>query len=356
MLEPPESLKSFYYIINGLVKSLRLVNQQETIFIIIVSKGIQGLSFPLFPLKRKKKGIHRLFMTKIGSSETIRKTTFNFYNYKQNKVSHKKHIDSSFLEWFIGFVEGDGSFIVSNQRLFFIINQKEEKVLHGIRTNLGFGKVSTYLSYSRYIVADRSNVDRLISLFNGNLLLRKTNTRFRLWLDARNQYSKNSICSKPEKGIQSLESFSGNGWLSGFIDAEGCFNVQPILDNRYTLGFRVGLRFILDQKNELQVLEKVQLFLEKGYISIGKLSPCPLCPFIEKKEKMEPMYRFTCTHMRSHEKLIEYLKNYPLRTLKKVKFIRWKSLCNYIKNRKTLLWQGKVLNRVENLIKNIKES
>ena len=35
MLEPPESLKSVYYIINLLVKSLRLVNQQETIFIII---------------------------------------------------------------------------------------------------------------------------------------------------------------------------------------------------------------------------------------------------------------------------------------------------------------------------------
>ena len=31
MLEPPESLKSFYYIINSMVKSLRLANQQETI-------------------------------------------------------------------------------------------------------------------------------------------------------------------------------------------------------------------------------------------------------------------------------------------------------------------------------------
>ena len=36
MLEPPKSLKSVYYIINRMVKSLRLVNQQETIFIIIV--------------------------------------------------------------------------------------------------------------------------------------------------------------------------------------------------------------------------------------------------------------------------------------------------------------------------------
>ena len=34
MLEPPESLKSFYYIINSMVKSLRLANQQETINIL----------------------------------------------------------------------------------------------------------------------------------------------------------------------------------------------------------------------------------------------------------------------------------------------------------------------------------
>jgi hypothetical protein len=40
MLETPYSLKSTYYIINTLVKSLRLVNQQETILIIT-------LNFPL---------------------------------------------------------------------------------------------------------------------------------------------------------------------------------------------------------------------------------------------------------------------------------------------------------------------
>ena len=63
-------------------------------------------------------------INKIGSSETIRKTTFNFYAYQRNLVSHKKKINVAFLEWFIGFVEGDGSFIVSNTRLFFIMKQK----------------------------------------------------------------------------------------------------------------------------------------------------------------------------------------------------------------------------------------
>ena len=162
-------------------------------------------------------------MNTIGSSETIRKTTFNFdfSNYAKNTVSHKKTINKDFLEWFIGFTEGDGSFIVSNNRLFFIINQKQEKILHNIRTNLGFGKVSTYKNYSRFIVADKNNIDKLIFIFNGNLVLDKTNTRFLSWLQAKNQYCNEKIHYLNKK---KLLSFKDNAWLSGFIDAEGCFN------------------------------------------------------------------------------------------------------------------------------------
>lgn len=59
MLEPPESLKSFYYIINGLVKSLRLVNQQETIFIIMekIQSHIQGKRYEKIRKDTKRKTI-----------------------------------------------------------------------------------------------------------------------------------------------------------------------------------------------------------------------------------------------------------------------------------------------------------
>ena len=283
-------------------------------------------------------------MKQIGSSETIRKTTFNFYKYKQNTVSHKKHIDTTFLEWFIGFSEGDGSFIVSNQRLFFIINQKQQKILYYIRTNLGFGKVSTYGHYSRYIVADRANVDRLIFLFNGNLLLDKTNNRFCSWLSARNQYSQQSVCFLER---EKQKEFGNNGWLSGFIDAEGCFNGQRLKDKRYSLGFRVRLRFILDQKDEKGLLTSVSTFLQGGHIGVRK----PV--FNESKERKGCMYRLSCTKACNHLLLMEYLRVYPLRTFKKVCFLRWKVVFNYIKNRKKLPWKGKVLMRVENILKNI---
>ena len=103
-------------------------------------------------------------MNKIGSSETIRKTTFNLYTYKGKLVNHKKRVNQDFLQWFIGFIEGDGSFIVSKNRLSFIINQKEERILYHIKTYLGVGKVSIYKTYSRFTVADKQNRKINISL------------------------------------------------------------------------------------------------------------------------------------------------------------------------------------------------
>ena len=276
-------------------------------------------------------------MNKIGSSETIRKTTFNFSAYKNNLVKHKKKIDPDFLQWFIGFTEGDGSFIVSKGRLFFMINQKEEKILYTIRTNLGFGKVSTYKTDSRFIVADRTNIDRLIYIFNGNLVLDKTNTRFSSWLQARNESSDAPIQYGNKNELLNLEE---NGWLSGFIDASGCFNSLRKKDVRCKIGFTVGLRFIVDQKSEIPILSSIQSFLQSGYI--------------ERRLEREDMYRIVVSNRKSHGILIKYLNRYPLRTIKKVSFLRFCSIRRYIEEGENYPWTEKGLKKLERLISNIK--
>ena len=40
-----------------------------------------------------------------------------------------------------------------------------------------------------------------------------------------------------------------DAWLSGFTDAEGCFNVKIEKRSNTVTGFSVMLRFILDQQN-----------------------------------------------------------------------------------------------------------
>ena len=123
----------------------------------------------------------------LGSSETTREAPLdNFDLYFNNfQPTHIKTKDSQFRQWFIGFSKGDGSFIIVKNRCYFIINQKHIKLLYKIRKNLGFGKVICYnqtnQTYGRYLVHDQNNCKRLASIFNGKLVLNKTNKKFQCW-------------------------------------------------------------------------------------------------------------------------------------------------------------------------------
>ena len=196
---------------------------------------------------------------------------------------HKRNIDKHFLEWFIGFSEGDGSFSATKAGNFyrhdFIINQKHPQALYKIRTNLGFGTINKYENkkqrtfYYRYVVSDLEGIARLIHIFYGNLLLTKTRVRFNTWLE---EYNKRPCVRErvdfpvaPLPTSAPLGPPSGGGidlnsaWLSGSIDAEGCFNVGASYvpsDSKDSL----ELRFIIDQKNERLFLDRVRQALHNA--------------------------------------------------------------------------------------------
>jgi hypothetical protein len=67
--------------------------------------------------------------------------------------SHIKKYDPRFIQWLIGFVEGDGSFIISNNKPYFDLSQnlRDIDLLHEIRTTLGFGKVLKRTESTRYV-------------------------------------------------------------------------------------------------------------------------------------------------------------------------------------------------------------
>ena len=287
-----------------------------------------------------------------GSSETIRKTTFDFSLFLRNLPQHKKQIDQNFLEWFIGFSEGDGSFIVSHtsgkkndeskdpQRLFFILTQKDVQILHFIRSFLGFGRVSSHGQYFRYIVADIENIDRLILLFNGNLLLEKTNTRFEYWLQARNllhaRQSRSLIQLFPSfrQDKWRKEVLKESAWLSGFIDAEGCFNFykRELADKNQ---FQVVCRFMLVQKGEYSFFQDLQEIFQTGKI------------YLEKNRIN--IYRYWILTQEGLTILMKYLEKHKLRSKKKIQCGRMYRMMYYIAHRDILPWQGKVLRRVLNL-------
>lgn len=327
----------------------------------------------------------------IGSSETIRRTTypFNFSNYLALQPQHKTTKNLQFLEWFIGFSEGDGSFIATtNNRRMFIINQKDGAILHQIRSELGFGSVSRYKNHSRYIVGDKTGIQRLQALFYNNLLLEKTRLRFHKWFGP--GYKQDFLDSplnhdRPQVDLRT-------SWLAGFIDAEGCFNAQQLVDKRYTLGFRIRLRFCLDQKDERDVLESILGALEKfqkiaaagessvklktGRLELRKL-PTPLHPggvvtpatrsavespagdlrffrrVCENPVENLGMWRLVISNATALNSLQKYLAVNPLRSLKRIACQRFFHLLRTLGAKKHLDSTPKAIRRLHTLVRNV---
>ena len=288
------------------------------------------------------------FHKNVGSSETLRETTpitegeqHDFTDYKGPR--QKKNVPRQFLEWFIGFSEGDGSFITTtNNRALFMINQKDVRVLYKIRQGLGFGTVSKYHTHFRYIVADRDGVERLLAIFNGNLLLKKSNARFVQWLNRRNQWFPPGQ-HRAYKGPCSVHPCLSS-WCSGFIDAEGCFYAQRISDSRYSLGYRVRIRFTLDQRGERETLERIRDAFSGG--SVYRRSPGAEQPPGE-------MWRMESWSLHSHSLVERYLRAHPLRSVKQIAAARFFRLMGHINRRKEEPWVGTRLARCLRLIESI---
>lgn len=240
----------------------------------------------------------------VGSSETKREVSFNFEEYTKIKVSHKKKIKEKELQWLIGFMEGDGSWIVSNKRNFFIINQKEVQVLYKIREILGFGKISKYREYYRYIVANEEGTERLIKLCNGNLVMEKCKERFKKWLE---NYNEKRREEEKIKYREEKKDWENTKWISGLIDAEGCFYAIKRKDRKKSI--RISL--IIDQKGEKEVLEKIAEKF-KGYIV--------------KRKEVEGMNRVILSSKESQKRIINYLQREPLKSQKVIDYKRWKRL------------------------------
>jgi hypothetical protein len=96
-----------------------------------------------------------------------------------------------------------------------------------------------------------------------------------------------------------------DAWLSGFTDAEGCFNVSITSNARYKLGHVIKIRYILDYK------DKHILMIICSLLGFGKVT---------LRTKTDDVYRYTATGFKSMNDVISYFKIFPLLTKKASSF------------------------------------
>lgn len=96
----------------------------------------------------------------------------NFYKLYAQHLPNKPLPSPDFLEWLIGFAEGDGGFHVNTRKeLQFTVTQGtlNKHVLDYILDNLGFGRVNAQGSNGyRFVVNSKLHSSLIIALFNGH--------------------------------------------------------------------------------------------------------------------------------------------------------------------------------------------
>ena len=256
-------------------------------------------------------------------------TTFNFENfYKKFENIYPNLIkpDKSFLEWFIGFTEGEGSFILAKRGdMSFVITQSSSdlKVLNYIKDNLHFGKIiiqSKKQNTHRYIVQNMQDINLICELFNGNMVFPTRRARFLSFLSFFNE----RLLKKNEETIpvifKEVIPSLNDCWLLGITDGEGCFS-SSILSNSYA--FRI--RYILTQKWDANktILSIILNLFEKN---IGSIVP----------HSVSNVWELRINGVKNCEFLLNYFDKYTLKTNKRLAYLKWKDLLYRLKNKEHL--------------------
>jgi len=252
------------------------------------------------------------------------------------------------LPWFIGFAEGDGSWNVDeqNKRSIFIIHQKDPQILYKIKRLLKFGTITgpytnkNGSTYYRYRVGTLKGTQELINIFNGNLVLNKTRKRFKKYLDCFNLRAN-------IRGTSSMVLFNDNsilptlkdGWLSGFIDAEGSFSGTVLKRGDPKIIKGVKVRFSIVQKDEKEIFEYLKSILG------GSL----------QHEIHKNAYRLLLESIKDRKTIMDYLDKFPLHSNKSIPFARFKKIHVRLTdgNFKWRLESPRAKERMINLVKNI---
>lgn len=289
-----------------------------------------------------------------GSSETTRDITYNFDCYSKLIPLHKKKINKNFLEWFIGFTEGDGSFIVSKNKVYFDITQSinDIQVLYYIKKQLGFGKIILRKEAERnvgvFYVTSKENFTRLMHIFNGNLSTLHKKENFRKWLETYNNQYSMDIPLKDRLVKPSLDS----GWISGFSDAEGCFTGRVKNCRTSRLKRAPHLTFQVSQK-EFYIIETLRdIFLEQGVAELDLTGNIPNKSLKNiNYNKSWNGWVFHCSSFTKLKIIRNYFSRYKLKTKKSLAFTKWCKIHDMVLNKKDLSETG--LTKIDALTKDI---
>ena len=260
-----------------------------------------------------------------------------FYSkYKEIKPNNKLP-DKEFLEWFIGYFEGNGSFLLPKRDdISIIIELSEEDILKYIILNINIGLVLLHSKKDklyRWIVNKRRDIYLLVLLLNGNIILPLKYIKFNMLLVKLNdKLLKNNemiILLKPYCKLPTLNDY----WLCGYLDAKGKFIVS-IPNNllNYKVKYTLTEKYLINKYILNYIL---YLFNIKYNLNVGSITPYTI----------KNVWELKINGLSNCLLIKEYFDLYRLKTNKLTNYNKFINILDIIKDNKH------ISNRLE--IKNI---
>lgn len=297
----------------------------------------------LFIFPSSNQSIFKRYISKYDSNLNNKFDFSAFYMKYNTHLPNNKIPSENFLTWLVGFTEGEGSFIVNNRGdLAFVITQAtiDKQVLEFIQEILGFGKVIRQSAItSRYVTQNKKEIDILVSLFNGNLVLPKRQETFDLFVKGFNKWV--------TKGRILLEAVVINNrpilptlndaWFAGFTDGEGCFTCSMGEKRGFSFNFNISQKWEIN----LTVLEHFSVLFKNGIVS---------------RHSEENTYEFRLGGVNNCKNVFSYFDKYTLYTKKSLSYKLWKDIHNDLINkdhldeskRREMIERTKMINKSNN--------
>ena len=254
--------------------------------------------------------------TYVLNYSTLSNNEFDFSSFYKKFKTHLPNVNApskKFLTWLIGFTEGEGSFIVNNRGdLAFVITQSTEdkQILEFIKETLGFGKViAQSLITSRYVTQSKVEIDIVISLFNGNIILPSRQKSFEKFLEGFNKWvfkgsiKLDTVLLKKNTILPSLN----NNWLAGFTDGEGCFTCSIGNTKGFSFNFNISQKWEINKK----ILEHLCILFNGGIVS---------------NHSVDNVYEYRIGGLKNCKNIFSYFDSHQLYTKKLISYTLWKEM------------------------------
>lgn len=251
-----------------------------------------------------------------------------------------------FAAYLAGLIEGDGTIIVPKTvrspkgklnypSIQIVFHLKDLPLALIIQKELGFGSITRKKGINAYILTI-NNYEGLIftiNLINGNMRTPKIYSLYNL-IDFYQTINKINIDKKPINN----SSIDSNPWLSGFIEADGSFQVRTTITknskySKFECKIEISQRQI-DHKgfSNLEFLSKVAKLFDTEVKKIRLDNP-------------KPEYRVRTTNLKGNNQVKNYLIKYPLFGSKYLDYIDWIKVLDIFNKdeHKTVLGKEKIV-------------